>query len=130
MTATRRPAASSVSPTWRETGRQLRQGLQVFGLASHPWQLASLLAYALPRHGLTPTSAMLGAALTWGDQTALIDGRGRLTYRQLGAATGRLAARLWQNCTIRPGDRVALMTDDDRWALIALGAAGLCGTAT
>jgi len=121
-----RRAYSDVSPTLGESIGQVVDGLRLFGLTSHPGRLLSMMAYALPRYGLSPAAAIMGPALTWGNRTALIDDRGSMSYRQLGAAVGRLAAGL-DRAGIGAGTRVGLMADDDRYLLIVMGAVGLCG---
>ncbi|MCL2784292.1 MAG: acyl--CoA ligase [Propionibacteriaceae bacterium] len=117
---------SVVRPTFREAGSQIVEGLRSFSVTTHPIKLGIMLAYALPRHGMTPAAGILGPALTWGSATALIDHHGSLTYRQLGAATERLAAGLAAQ-GVGVGTRVGIMLDDDRFLLMALGAVSLCG---
>ena len=101
--------------------------MRAFSMVSHPVELASMLGRVLPRYGATPAAAIVGAGLTWGDATALVDGRGSVSYRQLAAAAGRLAAGLYGGGIVRAGTRVGLIADDDRWMLTALAAVGLCG---
>ncbi|MCL2490486.1 MAG: AMP-binding protein [Propionibacteriaceae bacterium] len=117
---------SDVRPTMAETFQQVRAGLAAFSITSHPRQFAALAAYGLGRHGLTTTAALLGAALTWGDATALIDQDGPVTYRQLGAGAGAMAAQFAQ-AGVRPKDRVAILIEDDRRHLMAMAALELCG---
>jgi len=114
---------SDVAPTPSEVASQLVDGLRAFSVTSHPAAMARMCVYALPRYGLTPAAAILGAGIVWGDLPALIDADGVVTYRQLASATGRLATAL----SPLIGRRVGLMAEDDRSLLIALGAAGLSG---
>jgi len=119
--------ASDVVPGWREAADQVVRGMRAFSITTHPRQLASMIAYALPRHGMTPAAALIGSALTWGNDVELTDRWGKLSYRKLGAATGRLAAALADAGLVRPGTRIGLMAEDDRFFLMALGAVGLAG---
>ena len=121
----RRSPLSDIAPSAAETAGQLLDGLRAFSLTTHAPDMIRMLVGTLPRHGLTPAAAILGAGKAWGDATGLTDNRGSLSYRQLAAATRRLAAAL--GGIIQPGDRVALMADDDRFLLIGLGAACLAG---
>jgi len=84
-----------------------------------------MATYGLGHHGLTTSAALLGAALTWGDATALIDQDGPVTYRQLGAGAGAMAAQFAR--TVSPGDHVAVLVEDDRRHLMAMVALELCG---
>ena len=121
---------SDSKPSFKETLTQVVKGLETFSVLSHPRELWSMLFYGLPRHGLTPASAILGAGVTWGDRIALTDGKGSVTYRQLAGATMHLAAGLAEVYGIGAGTRVGLMAEDDRFLMISLGALGLCGAST
>ena len=116
---------SDIGPTFLESTKQIVEGLRAFSILSHPFAMASMLAYALPRHGMTPASAVLGSALTWGNRVALVDRWGPMTYRQLGAASERLASSLSIQTPV--GARVGLMASDDRSFVTGLAALGLCG---
>ena len=115
---------SDVGPTVFEAVSMIAGGLRVFGIG-HPGKLSHMLAYALPRHGLTPAAAIIGAGIVWGDAAALTDRWGELTYAGLAGATGRVAAGL--KPLLGPRARVGIMVGDDRYILIALGAAGMNG---
>ena len=123
-----RGVSATVAPRLDESLRQVVRGFRAFSLTTHPRELAQMLTYAVPRHGLSPAAAIIGAALTWGDRLALTDQWGAMSYRELGAATVRLASG-FVSSGVRPGTRVAIMARDDRHLLEALGAASLCGAA-
>ena len=115
---------SDAAPTVVEAVAQVAAGLRVFGIG-HPGKLSHMLAYALPRHGLTPAAAIIGAGVVWGDAVALTDRWGDVTYAELASATGRVAAGLIPELGTRA--RVGIMIGDDRYFLVALGAACLNG---
>lgn len=120
---------SDTRPTVSEALRQLRDGLRVFGLFSHPITLARILLSGLPAQGMTISAAISATAHAWGDRVALIDDRGAITYAELGRATTQLAAALDHHDLAGPGRRVAIACDDDRDLLIAAAALGLTGAA-
>ncbi|TVT61319.1 AMP-binding protein [Amycolatopsis rhizosphaerae] len=67
-------------------------------------------------------SAVRAAAERFGDAEALVDGRVRLTFAQLGVRV-REVARAFAALGVRPGDRVALNSPNTHhWILAALGA--------
>ncbi|MCW5952863.1 MAG: AMP-binding protein [Propionibacteriaceae bacterium] len=118
---------SDTRATPPEAVRQLWDGLRVFGLGSQPATLARIALGGLPRHGMTVAGAIAVTARVRGDQVALLDDRGAVTYAELGRATDRLAAALDPHRLAGPGTRVAVVCHDDRDLFIAAAAAGLTG---
>ncbi len=118
---------SDTRATLREATRQVWDGLRVFGLGSQPVTLARIALGGLPRHGMTVAGAIAVTGRVRGDQIALLDDRGAVTYAELGRAAGRLAAALDHHRLAGPGTRVAVLCHDDRDLFIAAAAAGLAG---
>lgn len=118
---------SDTRPTIAESARQLWDGLRVFGVGSQPVTLARIVLGGLPRHGMTVAGAVSAAAKVRADQVALVDGRGAMTYAELGRAAERLAAALDHHGLAAPGTGMAVICHDDRDLFIAAAAGGLTG---
>jgi fatty-acyl-CoA synthase len=95
----------------------------VFGLEP-PGRLARM-AVALQRYGLL-SSTLAVSALRHGDQVAIRDERGDITYRELDEQTNALA-NAWRREGLRPGDGVTILVRNHRGFVLALFAAAKSG---
>ena len=91
----------------------------------HPTTFAGLVPQLI-RRGAHPGICYYMHAHNMPDKTAVIDHRGRLSFRQLNERANRLAAALIER-GIGPGDYVAFMLDNTREFLETLGACGKIG---
>ncbi len=95
----------------------------IFGI-DPPARLARMVV-TLARHGLL--SASLGvSALRHGDQVAIRDERGDVTYRELDGQVNALA-NAWRAAGVRPGDGIAILARNHRGFLQAVFAAARLG---
>ncbi len=88
-------------------------------------QRAARLVLAFERHGLLG-GAVAAGAIRHGDQLAVIDERGELTYRQLDERTNRLA-NAWRERGLTAGEGVTILARNHRHFLEAVFAAAKCG---
>jgi fatty-acyl-CoA synthase len=95
----------------------------IFGLEP-PVRLAKMAA-AVQRYGLL-SSTLAVSALRHGDQVAIRDERGDVTYRELDEQTNALA-NAWRRGGLRPGDGVAILARNHRGFVLALFAAAKSG---
>jgi fatty-acyl-CoA synthase len=95
----------------------------IFGLEP-PVRLAKMAA-AVQRYGLL-SSTLAVSALRHGDQVAIRDERGDVTYRELDEQTNALA-NAWRREGLRPGDGVAILARNHRGFVLALFAAAKSG---
>lgn len=102
-------------------GCGVRSGM--FGLES-PGRVAQVLR-ALVDFGMLG-GAVAVAAVRHPDRTAVIDDRGRLTYRELDGRVNALA-NAWIGAGLRPGDGVGILVRNHRGFLEALFAGAKCG---
>jgi fatty-acyl-CoA synthase len=86
---------------------------------------AARLVRAFERHGLLGGVVAAGA-IRHGDQLAVIDERGELTYRQLDERTNRLA-NAWRERGLSSGEGVTILARNHRHFLEAVFAAAKCG---
>ncbi len=89
-----------------------------------PHRVAQLLL-AFERHGLLG-GAVAAGAIRHGDQKAVIDERGELTYRELDQHTNSLA-NAWRERGLEPGEGVTVLARNHRGFLEAVFAAAKCG---
>ena len=89
-----------------------------------PHRVAQLIL-AFERYGLL-AGALEGGAIRHGDQVALIDERGQLTYRELNDRVNALA-NAWRENGLRPGEGVAILVRNHRGFLETVFAAAKCG---
>jgi fatty-acyl-CoA synthase len=80
---------------------------------------------AFERYGLLAGAVTIGA-IRHGDQVAIRDERGDLTYRELDLRSNALA-NAWREVGLKPGDGVAVLARNHRGFLDALFAAAKCG---
>jgi fatty-acyl-CoA synthase len=99
----------------------LRSG--VVGLEP-PHRIAQLVR-AIERYGLLGGS-VTAAALRHGDQTAIVDERGSMTYRELDLNSNALA-NAWRQHGLQAGEGVAILVRNHRGFLEAVFAAAKCG---
>jgi fatty-acyl-CoA synthase len=88
-------------------------------------QRAARLVLAFERHGLLG-GAVAAGAIRHGDQLAVIDERGELTYGQLDERTNRLA-NAWRERGLTAGEGVTILARNHRHFLEAVFAAAKCG---
>ncbi len=89
-----------------------------------PHRIARMLI-AFERYGLLAGAVTIGA-IRHGDQVAIRDERGDLTYRELDLRSNALA-NAWRERGLKPGDGVAVLARNHRGFLDALFAAAKCG---
>jgi fatty-acyl-CoA synthase len=89
-----------------------------------PHRVAQLLL-VFERHGLLG-GAVAAGAIRHGDQPALIDERGELSYRELDQRTNSLA-NAWRERGLEPGDGVTILARNHRGFLEAVFAAAKSG---
>jgi fatty-acyl-CoA synthase len=89
-----------------------------------PHRVAQMLV-AFERHGLLAGAVTIGA-IRHGDQVAIRDERGDLTYKELDKRSNALA-NAWREHGLEPGDGVAILVRNHRGFLDALFAAAKCG---
>jgi len=89
-----------------------------------PHRIAQMLI-AFERYGLLAGSVTIGA-IRHGDQVAIRDERGELTYRELDLRSNALA-NAWREEGLKPGDGVAILARNHRGFLDAMFAAAKCG---
>ncbi|HET9093528.1 MAG TPA: AMP-binding protein [Solirubrobacteraceae bacterium] len=102
-------------------GACVRSGM--FGIES-PGRVAQVVR-ALADYGMLGGAAAVAAA-RHPDRTAVIDDRGRVTYRELDARVNALA-NAWTAAGLRPGDGVGILVRNHRGFLEALFAGARCG---
>jgi fatty-acyl-CoA synthase len=90
-----------------------------------PHRLAQMLI-AFERYGLLAGAVTIGA-IRHGDQVAIRDELGDLTYKQLDERSNALA-NAWREKGLEPGDGVAILVRNHRGFLDAIFAAAKCGT--
>jgi fatty-acyl-CoA synthase len=90
-----------------------------------PHKLAQMLL-AFERHGLLAGAVSIGA-IRGGDNVAIRDERGDVTYRELDERTNALA-NAWRERGLKPGDGVAILVRNHRGFMEAVFAAAKCGT--
>ena len=90
-----------------------------------PPQRLAKMALAFERFGLLAGAAAAGA-IRHGDQAAVIDERGELTYAELHANSNALA-NAWRERGFEPGEGVAILVRNHRGFLEAVFAAAKCG---
>jgi fatty-acyl-CoA synthase len=86
---------------------------------------AAQMLLALERYGLLGGS-LAASAIRHGDQTAIIDERGQLTYRELDDRTNAIA-NAWREQGLEAGEGVAILVRNHRGFLEAVFAAAKCG---
>ena len=89
-----------------------------------PHRVAQMLL-GLERFGMLG-GAVTAAAIRLGDQVALIDERGKLTYKELDERTNALA-NAWREHGLKPGEGVAILARNHRGFLESVFAAAKCG---
>jgi len=89
-----------------------------------PHRLAQMLL-AFERHGMLAGAVTIGA-IRHGDQVAIRDERGDVTYRELDERTNALA-NAWRQKGLGPGDGVAILVRNHRGFLEAVFAAAKLG---
>ena len=89
-----------------------------------PHRIARMLI-AFERYGLLAGAVTIGA-IRHGDQVAIRDERGDVTYRELDLRSNALA-NAWRELGLKPGDGVAVLARNHRGFLDALFAAAKCG---
>jgi fatty-acyl-CoA synthase len=89
-----------------------------------PHKLAQMLV-AFERYGLLAGAVTIGA-IRHGDQVAIRDERGDLTYKDLDQRSNALA-NAWREHGLTPGDGVAILARNHRGFLDAVFAAAKCG---
>ena len=89
-----------------------------------PHRVAQMLV-AFERHGLLAGAVTIGA-IRHGDQVAIRDERGGLTYKELDKRSNALA-NAWREHGLEPGEGVAILVRNHRGFLDALFAAAKCG---
>jgi fatty-acyl-CoA synthase len=89
-----------------------------------PHRVAQMLV-AFERYGLLAGAVTIGA-IRHGDQVAIRDERGDLTYNELDERSNALA-NAWRGHGLEPGDGVAILVRNHRGFLDALFAAAKCG---
>jgi fatty-acyl-CoA synthase len=89
-----------------------------------PHRLAQMLI-AFERYGLLAGAVTIGA-IRHGDQVAIRDERGDLTYKELDERSNALA-NAWREHGLEPGDGVAILVRNHRGFLDAIFAAAKCG---
>ena len=89
-----------------------------------PHRIARMLI-AFERYGLLAGAVTIGA-IRHGDQVAVRDERGEVTYRELDMRSNALA-NAWRELGLKPGEGVALLARNHRGFLDALFAAAKCG---
>ena len=89
-----------------------------------PHRLAQMLV-AFERYGLLAGAVTIGA-IRHGDQVAIRDERGDLTYKELDERSNALA-NAWREHGLEPGDGVAVLVRNHRGFLDAIFAAAKCG---
>src|SRR6202020_3666579 len=89
-----------------------------------PHKLAQMLL-AFERHGLLAGAVTIGA-IRGGDQVAIRDERGDVTYRELDERTNALA-NAWRERGLKPGDGVAILVRNHRGFMEAVFAAAKLG---
>jgi fatty-acyl-CoA synthase len=90
-----------------------------------PHKLAQMLI-AFERYGLLAGAVTIGA-IRHGDQVAIRDERGDLTYKELDERSNALA-NAWRDHGLKPGEGVAILARNHRGFLDAVFAAAKCGT--
>jgi acyl-CoA synthetase (AMP-forming)/AMP-acid ligase II len=86
-------------------------------------------AKTLLDHKLTPAAGFIVSAQRYPDETAIIDERGELSFRELHERTNKLGHAL-SDAGIGPDDTVAIMCRDHRWFVEALVALSKLGATT
>jgi fatty-acyl-CoA synthase len=89
-----------------------------------PHRVAQMLL-AFERHGMLAGAVTIGAIRN-GDHVALLDERGKVTYRELDERSNALA-NAWRDKGLDPGDGVAILVRNHRGFLDAVFAAAKCG---
>jgi fatty-acyl-CoA synthase len=89
-----------------------------------PHRLAKMLL-AFERHGMLGGAIAVGA-IRHGDDAAVIDERGELSYKQLHERTNALA-NAWSERGLAPGEGVAILVRNHRGFLESVFAAAKCG---
>ncbi len=89
-----------------------------------PHRLAQMLI-AFERYGLLAGAVTIGA-IRHGDQVAIRDERGDVTYKELDKRSNALA-NAWREHGLEPGDGVAILARNHRGFLDAIFAAAKCG---
>jgi fatty-acyl-CoA synthase len=89
-----------------------------------PHKLAQMLV-AFERYGLLAGAVTIGA-IRHGDQVAIRDERGDLTYKELDERSNALA-NAWRDHGLAPGEGVAILARNHRGFLDAVFAAAKCG---
>jgi len=89
-----------------------------------PHRIAQMLI-AFERYGLLAGAVTVGA-IRHGNQVAIRDERGELTYRELDLRSNALA-NAWRADGLKPGDGVAILARNHRGFLDAMFAAAKCG---
>lgn len=89
-----------------------------------PHRIAQMLI-AFERHGLLAGAVTIGA-IRHGNQVAIRDERGEVTYRELDLRSNALA-NAWREEGLKPGDGVAILARNHRGFLDAMFAAAKCG---
>jgi fatty-acyl-CoA synthase len=89
-----------------------------------PHKLAQMLL-AFERYGMLAGAVTIGA-IRHGDQVAIRDERGELTYKELDERSNALA-NAWRKHGLQPGDGVAILARNHRGFLDAVFGAAKCG---
>ena len=89
-----------------------------------PHRVAQMLL-AFERHGMLAAAVTIGA-IRHGDQVAIRDERGDVTYKELNERSNALA-NAWRDHGLEPGDGVAILVRNHRGFLDAVFAAAKCG---
>jgi fatty-acyl-CoA synthase len=89
-----------------------------------PHRLAKMLL-AFERHGMLGGAVAVGA-IRHGDQAAVIDERGELSYKELHERSNALA-NAWRAYGLEPGEGVAILVRNHRGFLESVFAAAKCG---
>lgn len=97
-------------------GRLTRADLAV-GLG----MLSPQLVAAFARHGATVSAVIAASARRFGDDVAVVDGQGELSYRRLDALVSAAASGLQQR------ERIGVICTSTRWLLVAIAATSRAG---
>jgi fatty-acyl-CoA synthase len=89
-----------------------------------PHRLAQMVR-AFERHGLLAAAVSIGA-IRHGERAALVDERGKLTFKDLDRRSNALA-NAWRERGFEPGEGVAILVRNHRGFLDAVFAAAKCG---
>ena len=94
-------------------------------MSPEPPQHVAQLALGFQRYGLLG-GAVVAGAIRHGDRPAMIDERGRLSYKELDERTNALA-NAWRGRGLKAGEGVAILARNHRGFLEAVFAAAKCG---